>query len=148
MRSIYTIGHSDRSLGELIEILKSHGVEVVVDVRRFPTSRRCPWFNKDNLRHALESSGIRYYWLGRELGGFREGGYERYMETEEFKEGIRRLLEIAGTGNTAILCRERLWFRCHRRFISDVLRGLGYRVVHIISGDRTYEHKRGRRIDL
>ena len=140
---IYTIGHSNRSLQEFIKLLKKYNIKRIIDVRRFPTSRHVPHFKKEVLERELPKQNIEYYWLGDLLGGFRPGGYIKYMETEEFSKGLRKLLEIAGReGRTAIMCRERLWFKCHRRFISDRLVELGYKVIHIIDDERTYEHKR------
>jgi len=143
---VYTVGHSTRSLRELLEILDRYGVKVVIDVRRFPTSKRYPHFRRESLERELSARGIEYVWLGRDLGGFRRGGYESYMETEEFARGVERLLNLLERGKrVAILCRERLWFKCHRRFISDVLVGLGYRVIHIILKEWTYVHKSSRK---
>ena len=141
MTVIYTIGHSNRSLDEFLELLKKYGVVNVVDIRRFPTSRKVPHFKREVLGEALSKHGLRYHWLGDLLGGFRKGGYVRYMSTEEFAKGVDKLLDIVKTGRTVLVCRERLWFRCHRRFLSDYLVKMGYKVVHIIEGDRVYEHK-------
>lgn len=143
---MYTVGHSTRSLEELIGLLKKYGIEVVVDVRRFPTSKMYPHFRREVLQRELTKEGIEYVWLGESLGGFREGGYERYMETEEFARGMEELLDVLESGKgVAILCRERLWFKCHRRFLSDVLTGLGYRVIHLIDKERSYVHRRSRK---
>jgi uncharacterized protein (DUF488 family) len=140
---VYTVGHSNRGLLEFISLLKRYGVAVVVDVRRFPTSRRFPWFKIHSLSEALPVNGIGYVWLGRLLGGFRPGGYEEYMKTREFKAGIEMLVDVieAARGPAAVMCRERLWFKCHRRYISDVLASMGYTVVHIIDLGRTQKHK-------
>ena len=126
---VYTIGHSNRSLEEFLEILEEYEVGIVVDVRRFPSSRRYPHFRKEDLERALKEKNIRYIWLGDKLGGFRPGGYESYMKTAEFKNGFSSLLRIIKKNKDekiAIMCRERLWFKCHRRFISDILVWLGY----------------------
>jgi len=138
---IYTIGHSTRTLSELIKLLKNCGIEIVVDVRRFPSSKKFPYFRREYLEDQLERNGIEYFWLGDSLGGYRKGGYDRYMKSNDFKEGIADLLSIAKKGKTAIMCAELLWFKCHRRFISDVLLKLGYKVVHIVDEKRTYEHR-------
>jgi len=140
---VYTIGHSNRGLGEFINLLKRYGVKIVVDVRRFPTSRKLPWFRIHSLSEALPVNGIGYIWLGRLLGGYRPGGYEEYMKTEDFRRGIEMLVEIIENsgGPIAIMCRERLWFKCHRRYISDVLASRGYTVVHIIDFGLTQKHK-------
>jgi len=138
---VYTVGHSNRSLEELLALLRKHGVEVVVDVRRWPKSSKFPHFNATQLKEVLEHEGFRYVWLGSELGGYREGGYERYMETEDFKRGLEALEALAREGVVAVLCAERLWFRCHRRFIADALVRDGFRVIHIVDEGRVYEHR-------
>jgi len=141
-KEVYTVGHSSRSLEELIAILKDYKISLVVDVRRFPTSRLFPHFKKESLERALEENGVKYIWLGDLLGGFREGGYLEYMRSEEFEKGFRRLLDlIESNDRVAILCREKLWFKCHRRFISDKLVREGYKIIHIIDRGRTYERR-------
>lgn len=140
--TVYTIGHSNRTLGEFISILKLYRVAHVADVRRLPGSRRVPWFNKSVLEETLPRYGLRYTWLGGLLGGFRPGGYEAYMATEGYRKGIARLVEIikAEEGHVAVMCRERYWRRCHRRFIADTLAGMGYMVVHILDAERSEPH--------
>jgi len=138
---IYTIGHSSRSLDKFIQILKKYKIERVVDVRRFPVSTRYPHFNRENLEKVLRPSKIEYFWLGDLLGGYRSGGFEKYMETDQFKEGIEKLLSLTLDGKTTIMCAEIVWFRCHRRFISDYLVRRGHEVIHIIDEKRAYRHK-------
>ena len=138
---IWTIGHSTRSLEELISLLKQNNIRTLVDVRHYPGSRKNPQFNRDNLSLELPKSNIEYTWLGEELGGFRKGGYIEYMETPEFKHGLVKHLEIAQSGRTAIMCAEIVWFRCHRRWISDQLVREGYNVTHILNEKRMYIHK-------
>ena len=138
---IYTIGHSTRELSQLLSILKAYGVEILVDVRRFPRSRKNPQFNREQLKAELEKAGIRYCWLGDLLGGFRRGGYKEYTKTSSYKQGIKTLIELSKSGTTAIMCAEALWFRCHRRYISDTLASMGIEVVHILSETRSYRHK-------
>lgn len=148
---VYTIGHSNRSLDKFLELLKKYRIEIVVDVRRFPSSKRYPHFKKEDLERTLKERNLKYIWLGDKLGGFRPGGYESYIKTEDFKEGLSSLLRIIEENKdkkTTIMCRERLWFKCHRRFISDILVWLGYRVVHIIDKDKTYVHKRSREFKI
>lgn len=141
-KRIYTIGHSNRSLDQFLRLLRLYGIDAVIDVRRFPTSRKVPHFKREHLEEALRKAGVKYYWLGDLLGGFRPGGYENYMATEGFAKGLRRLLEIVDSHERpAIMCRERLWFRCHRRFISDELVKLGYEVIHIIEAGETRVHR-------
>ncbi|HDD33784.1 MAG: DUF488 domain-containing protein [Thermoprotei archaeon] len=150
MSTVYTVGHSTRSLEELIKLLKAYGVGILVDVRRFPTSSICPHFKAENLEKALKRRGIRYVWLGDKLGGFRKGGYAKYMETEDFRRGLEELVEVIEEGEArgvgvAIMCSEKLWFKCHRRFIADALAEKGIKVLHIIDEGRLSEHKRKRR---
>lgn len=137
---IYTIGHSTRTLRELIQILRTYDVLALVDVRHFPSSRRNPQFNRDNLEIELPERGIRYYWI-EELGGYREGGYERYMDSEEFNLGLKKLTKVAKQTRTAIMCAELLWFRCHRGSISSRLVKNEWTVIHIFDKKRTQVHK-------
>ncbi len=138
---IYTVGHSNRELEEFINLLRKYSIETVIDVRRFPSSRKYPWFNKENLERSLLENGIGYRWLGDLLGGYRSGGYRSYMDTESYKKGIQELISTASGKKVAIMCSEKLWFKCHRRFISDTLVEMGYKVIHIIETDKTYTHK-------
>nr|MDO8062079.1 DUF488 domain-containing protein [Candidatus Freyrarchaeum guaymaensis] len=114
------------TVGEFISILEWLGVDVAVDVRRFPTSR-FEWLGKDALRRVLESASIEYVHFER-LGGYREGGYGRYMETEEFKRAFEELLTLIERKNVVIFCSEKLFFKCHRRFIADELARRGVKV--------------------
>ena len=142
--TIYTVGHSNRSLMEFIKLLKMYNVKVVVDVRRFPKSTKYPYFNKDNLSQALSKHDIGYLWLGYLLGGYRKGGYENYMKSKDYMNGIRKLIEVLntyGSGKVAIMCSEKLWFKCHRRFIADTITSMGYTVIHIIDEGTTYKHR-------
>jgi uncharacterized protein (DUF488 family) len=126
---IYTVGTSNCSIEEFIEILKTYRIKTVIDVRSFPVSKKFPHFSKDSLSKILNNEGFDYIYLGRELGGFRKGGYEAYMNTEEFKNGIEKLEEIADKSLSVFFCAEKLFFRCHRRFISEILSERGWRVV-------------------
>ncbi|HID90583.1 TPA: DUF488 domain-containing protein [Candidatus Bathyarchaeota archaeon] len=143
---VYTIGHSTRSIEELVGLLRRFGIEVVVDIRRFPTSRRCPWFGKEELMGALAREGLGYRHIGDLLGGYRTGGYEAYTRTAAYREGVRRLLEVAGQRRAAILCSERFPWKCHRRFVARTLEGMGIPVVHIIGEGRTWMAKGSRRL--
>ncbi|MHC1563774.1 MAG: DUF488 domain-containing protein [Candidatus Hecatellaceae archaeon] len=142
---VYTFGHSTRNLQEFVQALKNFKVKVAVDVRRFPGSRRNPQFSKETLSLELPRAGIKYVWLGELLGGYRTGGYRRHMRTKAFREGIRKLVELALEGRTAVFCSEALWFRCHRRFIADRLTRMGFQVVHLYDGKRWSIHKLRRR---
>jgi uncharacterized protein (DUF488 family) len=152
--TIWTVGHSTRTLVEFIELLTVNNIEALADVRRFPTSRKYPHFNQDALRTSLTGVGIEYVPLP-ELGGRRRPlpdshntvwrnetfrGYADYMETEEFCSGIHRLLELARRKRTAIMCAEALWWRCHRSLIADYLKAAGICVLHIIDGENNEIH--------
>jgi len=142
LKVVYTIGHSNRTLEEFLSLLAKYSIKTLVDVRRFPSSRKYPHFNKGSLAEELKKLGIKYVWLGELLGGFRKGGYEKYMETEDYRRGIERLVRLMEEASPiAVMCKERLWFKCHRRFIADTLVRLGYTVVHIIDEKREYRHK-------
>jgi uncharacterized protein (DUF488 family) len=137
---IFTIGHSTRKLDELVAVLRCYNVLALVDVRNFPSSKRNPQFNKNNVEIKLQESGIQYYWI-EELGGFREGGYEKYMDSEDFKSGVKKLIEIAKQKTAAIMCAELLWFRCHRASIASLLTKNGWDVAHIFDEKRSQTHK-------
>lgn len=116
------------------------GVTQLVDVRHFPRSRRNPQVNKEVLERELPARGIAYFWEGETLGGFRTGGYQAYMTTPGFAQGIARLEQLVDQAPTAIMCAEIVWFRCHRRFIAREMAARGYRVTHIVSrGKPGYE---------
>jgi len=142
---VYTVGHSTRNLDSFIHLLLRYGIDKLADVRRFPKSRKFPHFNMESLERELPKSGVGYMWLGDLLGGFRKGGYKNYTRTAGFKAGVEKLIQLAKTGNTAIMCAEILWFRCHRRYISDKLTRMGLKVIHIVDAEKTYEHKKLRR---
>jgi uncharacterized protein (DUF488 family) len=146
MATVYSIGHSTRTLADLVAALKAHGMKTLVDIRAFPMSRRLPHFNRESLEAELPKHSIEYVWL-KELGGRRKKvlkdspntalrnesfrNYADYMMTEEFACGITRLLQIAESGNTAIMCAERVYFQCHRMLVSDYLTAHGHTVLHI-----------------
>jgi len=128
---IFTVGTSNRSVGEFVQLLRSSEIEIVVDVRSFPTSK-FPHFKKEALSQSLGEAGIGYSYLGKELGGYRKGGYEAYMQTDDFLRGVELLERMAVRCRCAILCAERLPWRCHRRFIARSLEDRGWKTVHII----------------
>ena len=155
MQTIWTIGHSTRELDEFVAVLHAHEIEAIADVRRFPGSRRLPQFNSAELGRGLLAGGIAYQWLPS-LGGRRtpdasshnDGwtnaafrGYADHMETEEFADGLFDLLNVAAGINTAVMCAEVLWWRCHRRIISDVLVSLGFEVRHVVNEKPAELHK-------
>jgi endonuclease-3 len=131
---IYTIGTSNRTLEEFKELLKYYGISVIIDVRRFPRSR-FSHFTREGMEALLKDT--EYIWLGDLLGGYR-GGYEAYMETEGFSEGIERIENISRKCQVALVCSERLPWRCHRRFIGRVLSERGWMVLHIVQKEKTW----------
>ncbi|HIQ49907.1 MAG TPA: DUF488 domain-containing protein [Nanoarchaeota archaeon] len=137
---IYTIGHSTRNWEDFVRVLKAYGIKIIVDVRHFPSSKKFPWFCKEHMEKALENEGIKYIWL-KELGGYRKEGYANYMKSKEFEKGIEKLIKIAEKEKTAILCAELIWWRCHRRYIADVLVKKGIEVVHIWDESKSEKHK-------
>jgi uncharacterized protein (DUF488 family) len=137
LQVIYTLGTSTRTLDEFIELFREHEIEAVVDIRSFPTSR-FPHFIKEPIKKAFESEGIHYHYLGKELGGFRKGGYLAYMETDSFKKGLERLEEIGIEKKTAFFCSERFPWKCHRRYVAERLSQRGWKVIHIIEKGRIW----------
>jgi uncharacterized protein (DUF488 family) len=153
--TIWTIGHSTRSIDKFISLLEEHGIKLLVDVRSLPGSKRYPQFNKEAFADSLGKVGVRYEHFP-ELGGRRKAtrnskntawrnasfrGYADYMETEEFDNGVKRLLDLAAdTGPTAIMCAEAVWWRCHRSLISDYLKARGIEIMHIMDANKIEPH--------
>lgn len=149
MKTFHAIGHSTRSLSELKNLIEYQGAYPLIDIRTFPGSRRYPHFNKENLEEVL---GDRYIHLPN-LGGRRKATegvvdnrawendsfrhYADYMQTNSFEEGMQELLAI---GQGTLMCSEAVWWRCHRRMVSDALVTRGYEVIHIGVGDRPTKH--------
>ena len=129
--TLWTIGHSNRPIEVFISLLKEHEIKTLVDIRRFPTSK-IEHFKKEEMEKWLPEYRIEYVFLGNELGGYRRGGYQAYMKTEQFKEGIEKLIEISKQGRTCIMCMEPNPKYCHRRFVSTYLEGQDAEVVHIL----------------
>ena len=145
---IYTIGHSNHAVDQFIDLLKRHGIDALVDVRRFPSSRRLPHFNRPELAKALGEHGIEYHWL-ESLGGHRKEGlpdspnfgikekafrnYADHMLGDEFREGTDQLLEIAENRRVATMCAEKSFHDCHRKLTSDFLVANGVTVQHILA---------------
>ncbi len=146
MSTLYTIGHSTRTFEDFIEVLQGHSIQILVDIRSFPMSRRLPHFNRESLEKTLPKAGIRYVWM-RELGGRRKKilddsphvairsasfrNYADYTLTEDFHRAISELLKLADLGRTAYMCAERLYFNCHRMLVSDWLVAHGHEILHI-----------------
>jgi len=119
-----------------VELLREHDIRVLVDVRRFPTSK-VEHFKREEMERWLPEHGVEYFWLGEELGGYRRGGYSAHMRTKLFREGVKRLLEIAAVKRTCIMCMEPNPKYCHRRHISAHLERKGVEVIHIITAGQT-----------
>ena len=156
MATLFTIGHSTRTLQELISALQAHSIQTLVDIRSFPMSRRLPHFNRESLEVALPQVGIRYIWM-KDLGGRRKKilddspnvelrnqsfrNYADYMLTPQFEAAAAELLNIAETARTAYMCSERVYFRCHRMLVSDWLVAHGHEVLHIDNEKPAKPHK-------
>lgn len=143
--TVWTVGHSTRSIAQFLSVIEAHRIEALIDVRRFPGSRRLPQFQAEALDAALAEHGVAYHWLSA-LGGRRRPdpespntgwrhpafrAYADHVASEEFAEGLTELLIVAGGLRAAVMCAEILWWRCHRRLIADVLTTLGVEVRHI-----------------
>lgn len=152
---LYTVGHSNRDLGELLHLLTEAGIRNLVDVRAWPVSRRHPQFVRESLQTALAERGIGYRWAGRELGGMRRPrpgsphqaleepgfrGYADYMDTPVFGAAAERLLAEAAEAPTAILCAERRPEHCHRAFIADWLMLRGVEITHLLEPGESTSH--------
>jgi uncharacterized protein (DUF488 family) len=135
---IFTLGSSNRTLEEFVQLLRTNAIEMVTDVRSFPTSR-FPHFQKEALAESLGEKGLGYFFLGKELGGYRKGGYEAYTQTPDYLRGVELLERLASRCRCAILCAERLPWRCHRRFIGRSMQERGWKVLHIIEEKRIWE---------
>ena len=151
------MGHSTRSFEAFLAILDAYRIEALIDVRRFPGSRRVPHFRSEVLAAELGAHDIAYGWRSA-LGGRRRGtpasqndawrhpafrAYADHVESEEFADGLAGLVSVAGGVPTVIMCAELLWWRCHRRLIADVLTSLGEQVVHIRDADTSAVHQIG-----
>lgn len=165
LATLYTVGHSTRSLDDLIEALRVHQIKTLVDIRAFPMSRRLPQFNRDSLAETLPASGIRYVWM-KALGGYRKKildespnialrndsfrNYADYMLTADFEHATEELIRLAEEAPTAYMCAERVYFHCHRMLVSDWLVAHGHEVLHIDGTGPARPHKltpEGRMID-
>lgn len=155
--TIYTIGHSNHTFEEFVALLEAYEIRIIADIRSFPGSRKFPHFNRSDLEKALPAHGVEYLWIPR-LGGWRHirkgfdspntgltslgfRAYADYMATEEFREGVNELLSAAGRSRTAYMCAEALYWRCHRRLLSDYLTARGIEVLHIMGPKNLVAHK-------
>ena len=153
--TLFTVGHSTRPIDEFLALLAAHGIERLVDVRRFPGSRRHPQFGQDALAAALGSAGIGYT-HEVELGGRRETAaadspnrawrnasfraYADHTASPEFQAALDRVLTAAAERPTTVMCAEAVPWRCHRQLIADAAVARGWRVLHILSPQRADPH--------
>lgn len=153
--TIFTIGHSTRTLEELIEMLRGHGVRRVIDIRTIPRSRRNPQYNRETLGPALRSRKIGYAHL-KDLGGLRRTkpdsknigwhnasfrGYADYMQTPEFDAALKRAIRLSAAKPSALMCAEAVPWRCHRSLVADALAARKFLVEHIMSVTCANQHK-------
>jgi len=129
--TIWTIGHSNRSIEKFLGLLREHRIEVLADIRRFPTSK-VEHFKREEMEQWLPKHGIGYARLGKELGGYRRGGYEAHMKTKLFRDGVKNLLELARQKRVCVMCMEKNPKYCHRRFLTAHLERKGVEVIHIL----------------
>jgi uncharacterized protein (DUF488 family) len=143
---LYTIGHSTRTIEELIAALRVHEIQILVDIRAFPMSQRLPQFNREALEASLWEASIRYVWM-KALGGYRKKiledspnialrnesfrNYADYLLTLEFERSVTELISLGEQSRMAYMCAERLYFKCHRMLVSDWLVVHGHEVRHI-----------------
>lgn len=156
MATLYTIGHSTRSIEELIEVLRAHDIRTLADIRAFPASKRLPQFKRESLESSLPAARIRYVWM-KALGGYRKKtlpesphialrndsfrNYADYMLTAEFENTVGNLVALADEAPTAYMCAERVYFHCHRMLVSDWLAAHGHEVLHINGAGPTKPHR-------
>ncbi|WP_327001106.1 DUF488 domain-containing protein [Dactylosporangium sp. NBC_01737] len=153
---ICTVGHGARPIGALLEILAGAGVDTLVDVRRFPGSRRHPQFGRDALAAAVTGAGLTYTWQGETLGGRRQivagsrhtalrnaafAAYADHMDTQAFRTAVTDLLARAATDLPAVMCAETLWWHCHRMLIADALVMRGATVEHLLDAGTRQPHR-------
>jgi uncharacterized protein (DUF488 family) len=155
---VFTIGHSTHPLDGFLGLLAQHRIEALVDIRRFPSSKKFPHFNQKNLAASLQEASIEYHWLealggrrhkresdsislneGLENEGFRN--YADYMQTEPFRDAVDKLLKISGRKRTALMCAESVYWRCHRRLVSDFLLAKHVTVQHIFPTGEIRPHQ-------
>jgi uncharacterized protein (DUF488 family) len=154
MPEILTVGHSTLTLEQFLALLRAGGAEAIVDIRRYPSSRRHPHFSREALSASLGEQ-IAYLHLpelggrrrpqpdsphtGWTQGGFR--GYADHLRSDEFAAGLRQLEKMATGARTAVMCAEGMWWRCHRRLVADVLLLRDWKVQHLLPEGRTVGHE-------
>ncbi|MDQ4146728.1 MAG: DUF488 domain-containing protein [Pseudomonadota bacterium] len=152
---IYTLGHRNRALTELIDLSHTTGIQILVDARAHPVSRRHPYFRRERLQQDLKHAGVGYQWMGDQLGGrpvsrpssahvaLSRGmrSFADHMCTNDFRTAIRALLALADRFRTVLMCAERHPVQCHRSLIADYLTNRGATVIHLIDFDEQYKHR-------
>ncbi len=129
--TVLTIGHSNRSVETFLELLEEQKIRILIDIRSFSTSK-FEHFKREEMERWLSEHGVKYVWLGKELGGYRRGGYQAHMKTRLFSNGVKKLLELAKEDQVCIMCMEKNPKYCHRRFLSAHLERKGVGMVHIL----------------
>ena len=157
MLRVFTIGHSNLSFERFVPLLKEFGICLVADIRRYPSSRKFPHFNRQVLCTLLAAENIEYLWL-EALGGRRQSGkndkslniglkspgfrnYADHMATDEFSMAVKELLSAVARARTAVMCAEKFYWKCHRRLLADYLVAQGVEVVHIAGPGKALGHK-------
>ncbi len=155
MNPVYTVGHSTRSIEELVEMLRARDVTRLIDIRTVPRSRHNPQFNRDELPASLAPYGLAYEHRSA-LGGLRHArpdspntawenasfrGYADYMLTEEFAAALQELIDTSQAETVAIMCAEAVPWRCHRRMVADALVARGIEVFHIYTAAKVEAHR-------
>ena len=153
---IFTIGHSNLSFEQFASLLKEFEIGLIADIRHYPSSRMFPHFNRPALTERLAAENVDYLWLealggrrhtaagdkslnmGLRSPGFRS--YADYMATDQFRNGVQELLSAAARSRTAVMCAEKLFWKCHRRLLSDYLTAQGVEVVHILDPGKSSTH--------
>ena len=152
--TVWTVGHGTRTIDAFVDLLRDARIERIVDVRSYPGSRRHPQFGREAIAASLSEAVIDYRWA-RDLGGFRKArpgsphlalshdgfrGYADHMQTPEFRAALKQLIQGAATVRSAVMCAESVWWRCHRRLLSDALLAAGADVAHVMDGGRLSPH--------
>lgn len=140
---ILTLGHSQRPIEEVADLLQASRAAFLVDVRRFPGEKRNPGFGKEQMERLCLDLKVTYMSLGAKLGGARPEGYREYTEQQSFRDGLAELVELARKKRTVVFCRECLYFRCCRKYLADELVRSGWNVVHLLDRERSLKHRIG-----
>ncbi len=153
---IFTVGHSNLPFEQFVSLLKEFEIRLVADIRHYPSSRKFPHFNRPALSERLAAENIDYLWIealggrrrtaagdkslnmGLRSPGFRS--YADYMATDQFRNGVQELLSAAARSRTAIMCAEKLYWKCHRLLLSDYLTARGVEIIHILEPGKSSTH--------